>query len=277
MSDLRTVQMEFLRPGELQEEKARCPIVYLPIGPLEWHGPHLPFGMDPLNAQAVATALAKKNGGVVHPTFYWGTERERSPELLRSIGFSGDEWIVGMDFPANSIPSMYAHEDIFGATVREMLRLLVHQGYKLIVIVNGHGATNHIQQLNRLAKEFTATTSCKVYYTITTFLPEGAQDFGHAGKVETSIMSHIHPECVDISTLPPIGEKMRNIDYAIVDDATFRGKPTGDFTVRDDPRELSEKLGRETVAFSVDVISEKIKAIMTGKYEDNDSTAFLPS
>ena len=39
----RTVQLERMRPGEILAERARCPIVYLPLGPLEWHGP----GTDP--------------------------------------------------------------------------------------------------------------------------------------------------------------------------------------------------------------------------------------
>lgn len=256
---MRTVHFEHLRPGEIQAEKERCPIVYLPIGPLEWHGPHLALGMDPLNAQAVSERLALKNGGVVLPTFYWGTERERSEQMLKNIGFRGDEWVVGMDFPNNSMPSLYASEDVFGVTVREYLRLLVIQGYKLIVIVNGHGGENHIRVLERLAKEFTATTDCRVLYTITTFFEGGVQDFGHATQVETSILSYLHPECVDLSTLPPKGEPICNLDYAVVDDAAFCGHPNADFTVENDPREASAELGRKTVDYSVKIISEKIQ------------------
>lgn len=259
---MRTVKFEMLRPGELQAEREKCPVVYLPIAPLEWHGPHLPVGMDPLNAQAVALSLAEKNGGVTLPTFYWGTERERSPEMLRNIGFSGDEWIVGMDFPANSMKSLYANEDAFGSAVREYLRLLVEQGYKLIVIVNGHGASNHIQTLERLAAEFTATTSSTVYYTITTFLESGMQDFGHATKMETSIMAHLHPECIDVTTLPPKGQPLRNVDYAIVDHESFVGTPNADYTVMHDPRDYDAELGRRIMEHSVEHISKKIREII---------------
>ena len=34
---MRTVQLELLRPGEILAERERCSIVYLPVGPLEWH------------------------------------------------------------------------------------------------------------------------------------------------------------------------------------------------------------------------------------------------
>lgn len=125
--------------------------------------------MDPLNAQAISQLIAQEVGGVVLKTFYWGTERERSVDALKDIGFKGDEWVVGMDFPAHSMPSFYVPEDPFGIAVRAYLRLLVKQGYKLIVIVNGHGADNHIKTLKRLASEFTAETDSTVIYTITTF------------------------------------------------------------------------------------------------------------
>ena len=32
---MRTVQMEYLRPDEIQAERVRRSIVYLPVGPLE--------------------------------------------------------------------------------------------------------------------------------------------------------------------------------------------------------------------------------------------------
>lgn len=257
---MRTVQFERLRPHEILEEKNRFSIVYLPIGPLEWHGPHLALGMDPLNAEAISRRVAEAVGGVVLPTFYWGTERERSPQMLRNIGFNGDEWIVGMDFPANPMPSLYAAEDAFGAAVREYLNLLVQQGYKLIVIINGHGGENHIAALMRLAKEFTAKTDSTVIYTITTFLDESMdQDFGHATKVETSILQYLHPECVDLRQLPPTGEKLYNTAHAVVDDAAFRGSPSPDFSVQNDPRDASPELGKETIDMSVRIISEMVR------------------
>ena len=71
---MRTVQMEFLRPGEIIAERDRCPIVYLPVGPLEWHGPAMPYGTDPLCAQAVARAAAQVTGGVNICSSYGGIE-----------------------------------------------------------------------------------------------------------------------------------------------------------------------------------------------------------
>jgi Uncharacterized protein, putative amidase len=257
---MRTVRFELLRPGEIQEEKERCPVVYFPVSPLEWHGPHLPVGMDPLNAEAIATKLAEKNGGVVLPTLFWGTERERTPEMLKNIGFSGDEWIVGMDFPKNCMPSLYASEEVFGVTIREYLRLLVVQGYKLIVMVNGHGGENHINTLERLAREFTETTDSVVIYTFATYtVEEDKHDLGHATQRETDIMLSLHPDSVDLTTLPPKNEKLYNLDYAIVDGEAFEGNPNSDFSVEFDPRDADAKRGNTVVQHSIEIITEKIK------------------
>ena len=152
---MRTVQMEYLRPGEILAEKERFSVVYLPIGPLEWHGPAMPYGTDPLMAQEIARAAARITGGVVMPTLFVGTERERPEYILEAKGFEDPkQYVIGMDVPKNPMKSFYAREDMFAIIVREHLRLLVQQGYKLIVIVNGHGAWGQKGTLERLATEF---------------------------------------------------------------------------------------------------------------------------
>ena len=55
-----------LRPAQLREEMARSPLVFLPVAPLEYHGPHLPVGMDPLNAGFCAQEACRKRPGQVH-------------------------------------------------------------------------------------------------------------------------------------------------------------------------------------------------------------------
>jgi creatinine amidohydrolase len=296
---MRTTRFELLRPDEIIEERKRIPVVYFSLGPLEWHSRHLPFGTDPLHAEAVAHGAAKETGGVVLPTFYWGSEMERSRQMLKNIGFKGDEWIVGMDFPANSMPSLYIPEDAFSIAVRAYLKLLVAQGYKLIVIVNGHGGENHLRVLRNLANEFTATTGCKVICTLVA--PSSGDEAengkdnkkeneknaevvnkkdneninekinhkdedagGHATKNETSVISYLYPESVDLNVLPPPGKPIYNVNWAIVDGASFAGRPNEDFSVREDPREATQEEGREMIEEAIRNISRKVRALLKG-------------
>ncbi len=259
---MRTVRFELLRPAEIVAERERFPVVFQPIGPLEWHGPHLPFGVDPLHAQEVSLRTAQAVGGVVMPTLYWGAERERPAQGLRDLGFSGDEWIVGMDHPVNTVKSLYSMEDIFGVVVRERLNLLVDQDYELIVIVNGHGASNHMAALGRLAKEFTARGPAQVLFTIAFDpSPDGTYNIGHADALETSLTMAIHPDSVDLTTLPPLTTPLYNTAWGIVDGDTFAGHPTPDFSVRpesDPRRNSSPEQGEAALAGDV----ERLKRLM---------------
>ena len=46
----RDVQMQFMRPGQLEAAARKFPVVYVPFGLIEWHGRHLPLGNDALKA-----------------------------------------------------------------------------------------------------------------------------------------------------------------------------------------------------------------------------------
>ncbi len=86
---MREVRFELMRPDEILEEKKRLPLVFLPVGPLEWHGPHLPLGTDPLIAYEIAIRLAREIGGVVLPPFYLGDREGTRCEHSEKSWFSG--------------------------------------------------------------------------------------------------------------------------------------------------------------------------------------------
>lgn len=255
---MRTVQMEYLRPGEIMAEKKRFSVVYLPIGPLEWHGPAMPYGTDPLMAQEVARAAARITGGVVMPTLYVGTERERPAYVLEGMGFEDtDQYVVGMDVPANSMKSFYAREDMFALIVREHLRLLVQQGYKLIVVVNGHGALGQKDSLARLAAEFSNETPSKVIVTMADVLEEGeTADFGHGTLLETSFMRGLYDEHVDLNELPPRDVPLKHCDYGIADDCVFSGQRTPGDAIQHDPRDATPEMGLKYVTTAINHLVE---------------------
>jgi creatinine amidohydrolase len=40
------IRYHMLRPGQIVAQRTDCPIAYVPIGTIEWHGPHNPVGAD---------------------------------------------------------------------------------------------------------------------------------------------------------------------------------------------------------------------------------------
>ena len=257
---MRTNKFEHMRPAEIIAERDKKSIVYLSMGPLEWHGWHLPFGTDPLDAYELALKLSEKTGGVVMPPLFCGTERERSPELVASFGLDPSTYVVGMDIPAITVPSLYFREDIFGIIVREHLRLLLNLKYKLIVLLNGHGAENQKSTVHRLAVEFSNETSSKIL-DIFGFLPfsEVGEDPGHANRYETSLQMSIYPENVDLSVYPPRDVPLKYRDYAVADEAMFNLKPSKDFTVEHDPRDATIERGKKAMQIAVDKYSVLIE------------------
>jgi creatinine amidohydrolase len=230
-------RLQHLRPGQIVRRLAQLPVVFIPIGPLEWHGPHMPYGTDGLNATEMADQLCSRVGGLLWPTLFWGTERERRPDQLRSLGFSADEYVVGMDFPANAIKSCYCPEEVLAVLMREVLREARQLGARLAVIVNGHGAENQIATLKRLAIEITNTTDLQVYFRIAAPMAAiHAGSGGHADSDETSIMLLLG-EQVDLGQLPPLPKPLLYADHAVVDGGGFDGKnPTHSVPEIYDPR-----------------------------------------
>jgi creatinine amidohydrolase len=86
-----------------------------------------------------------------------------------------------MDFPRNMLKSLYCREEFLALLVRELLDRLIQLEYKLIVLVNGHGALNQIETLDRLAREFTACSPARVQLTIA-FPVNFDFKFGHGSK-----------------------------------------------------------------------------------------------
>ena len=260
MNNKRCVQ--FLRPDEIIYYREMTSLIYLPLAPLEWHGPHLPLGVDPLRAEIAAKELAEETDGIVLPTLFVGTERERSPEMLKNIGFKGDEYIIGMDFPENTLPSLYFKEEVFAIVLRNYLELIIDVWrFKNIVIVNGHGAGNHKEVIERLRKEFIATRKVKILHIMPMLdFVYGIFHSGHATKEETETLMAYYPESIDLKKLPEKPIPLYNIKYAIVDDPTFNGKPSKDFTVREeeDPRDSNIKEGKDVFEKTIKQLKEMI-------------------
>ena len=126
--------------------------------------------------------------------------------------------------------------------------LLVQQGYRLIVIVNGHGAWGQTSTLERLAVEFSNETPSKVIVGFPTIAREGETiDFGHACDVETSLMQYLTDGCVDLSQLPPRDVKLKYTDWGIADKCVVR-----------DPRDAAPEKGEQFFQVALEHLCKRV-------------------
>ena len=241
---MRTVRLELMRPDEICQVLREKSIAYLPVGPLEWHGPAMPYGTDAMAAGESARRTAMITGGAVVPTMFMGTETPRDNEFLQTAGLQPDTDVVGMDFPKNSIPSMYLRAELFAVMLREQVRLLVNLGFKLIVIVNGHGAVAQEEAIHRIAKETTAETDSTVIGVRATYaLKEGDLNGGHGSVKETAVQMYLNGGSVDLSKFPPREEPLRMPDYGILN--LFGPHFPKDMIMDPDPRDATAELGKQ--------------------------------
>jgi len=192
---------ERLTPAALEARIKSAPIAYLPLGTLEWHGPHLPLGSDHLQSQGFFTQLARRAGGVVLPPLFLG------PDSVKTV--DGAEY-YGMDIHQNAYPypvrlkgsAYWVPEKLFADILDAVLRQLRRAGFRLVV-AHGHGpSTNHVTK-NREALErrhdlriFTLWRSGDDRDQDTEFQSD------HAAANETSIMMALHPSLVHMEHLP---------------------------------------------------------------------------
>jgi len=176
------VQMQFLRPGQLEKALRAFPAVYVPFGLIEWHGRHLPLGNDALKAHGILVKTAEQFGGVVYPPVYFhdGFPKESLVPILTSL-----------------------------------FERLKKTGARVILGVSGHNVQGQIDMVNKALAPVLAdkTVAGMGLWEITLSSgPESGTD--HAAKWETSNMMFLYPDLVDMSTLGdgPLAPNMKPPD-----------------------------------------------------------------
>ena len=171
---------EFVRPARMRQVLEETPIAFLPIGCVEYHGPHLPLGVDMLTADNMCHRTAAVTGGVVLPPLWLA-----SGVLPLPHGISVDVTVLP-------------------AVVGPILRQLADGGFKVIVVFSGHGALDHLhvlrEETDRLMEEFPEVNALTTVWNELNAGMEG-DIHDHGAKVETSYLMEFHPRTVDLTTL----------------------------------------------------------------------------
>ena len=175
----RDVQMQFLRPGQLEAAARRFPVVYIPFGLIEWHGRHLPLGNDALKAHAILVKCAEQSGGVVYPPIWFH---------------------AGFD-QAHLVP-----------VLTDLFQRLKRTGFRVILGVSGHNVQEQIQMVDRALEPVVAdgTVAGMGLWEITLSQCDDSST-DHAAKWETSNMMFFYPDRVDLAELGtgPLGLDMK--------------------------------------------------------------------
>ena len=204
------------------------PVVVVPVGSVEQHGPHLPVDTDTAVAVELATRLVERRPGfVLAPPVGYGAsgEHEGFPGTL-SIGCAALELLL---------------VELGRSASRWATRLL---------LVNGHGGNlaSLRAAVDRLRYEGRDVFGWTVSW------PAAASD-AHAGRTETSLMLALRPAAVRTAqavagppgSLADLLSRIRAAGVAAVSPSGVLGDPAGATAEQGDAllRELGDTLDRE--------------------------------
>jgi len=190
------VRVQYLRPGELLSIQEKFPVAYQPIGTLEWHGRQNPLGCDTIKAEALCIEAAKKTGGAVMPSIYFGTD------TTWDAGYGLGE---GMDAAAGfNLPGSFYKlpTELLKNFYKAICENYLARGFKLVIIVSGHNAQSQQHLFDELCFEMkTPQGTQPVCFTMEyTVIEKGdpLRHSDHAGFYETSMMMLLTDDRVNI-------------------------------------------------------------------------------
>ena len=185
--------------------EGRRPVLVVPVGSLEQHGPHLPFDTDTRIAVAVARAATERRADtVLGPSIGIGASGEHS-------AFPGT-LSIGTEALTTVLVELVRSADAFAGTV----------------LVNGHGG-------NIDAVRAATARSHDEGRIVHAWFPRIPDGDAHAGRTETSILLALDPTCVRVDALAPgvttpvteLHERLRTEGVRPVSPTGVLGDPVG--------------------------------------------------
>jgi len=177
------------------------PIVILPTGSLEQHGPHLPLGTDRFMPERIAELVAERLGALVAPALPYGYKSQ--PKSGGGNHFPGCASLDGTTYTL---------------MVRDIICDLARHGLTRIVLFDGHMENQwfltEASDLALRALKAEGVEGARIvklgYWTFITpvteavLFPDGllSWELEHAAVMETSCMLHLWPELVRAELIP---------------------------------------------------------------------------
>lgn len=181
MTTRRTVDMKHMSWTEVAEAREQQPVILLPIGTLEQHGPHMPIGNDCLVAEWVALRAAEQTNALVAPVINYGCSA------------------VFRNFPG----TYPVKPETLANVLRDVCRAFIAQGFRKIVFFNNHGGNEFVceQVARELKAEFGVVIGNVYPWNLGYALMRDTYDdplaaYGHGAEPETSAMLAMFPQDV---------------------------------------------------------------------------------
>jgi len=191
-----SVLWEYLTPATFRRRINAAPVVYLPMGTLEWHGWHNPLGTDGLEYRALMVDLANTVGGVVMPMLFLGPDLAQQHE---------EKMYYGMDNPASPPRKLdgsayWVSEELFDAIMEQIIANVARLDVKILML-QGHGPSQNWVWKNgpAMSKKYNMEILILGGSQVDSLKDSSVKiGYDHAGSYETSLMMHYYPAMVHL-------------------------------------------------------------------------------
>jgi len=231
---MREVRWERMFPDELERAFAECPVVYFAYGLCEPHGPQNAIGLDALKAHAIACEAARAHGGIVAPPDFWHIHELGGCAVwaYENVGEVERTWLTCLP------PWVHFKNVCYHIRQADVL------GFHAAILITGHYGPNWLD-LKTLVALIQPHVGTRLYSlpdfeaNQPGFDNDGKSGGDHAGKVETSLLWALMPECTDVSRIPPEGQPGPH--WAMPPNACKADRRVGERMVADEVRWLGAK------------------------------------
>lgn len=174
-----------MRREQFNEAVVRDPVVVMPVGSIEQHGPHCPVDVDVSIPRHIAIEAARQATDfplIVAPPVPFGFTHYNQ-------GFPG---------------TLTLELETFIALISEIGLSIYRNGFRRLILLNGHGGNHHpLRSIAvKMAEHNLFSIAISHWELVAAEMAEwGDSDerIGHAGEWETSLQLHLRPHLVDRS------------------------------------------------------------------------------
>lgn len=177
------------------------PIVIIPVGSTEQHGPHLPLSTDVVIPEEIALRIAAEIDAIVAPPVSYGYKSQ--PKTGGGNHFPGT-----ISFDASTLI----------AVLRDLINEFARHGIRKVILFDGHMENQWfiVEAIDLALRDqrregVTDLQVLKIGYweyinaeTENVLFPEGLLSWAleHAAVMETSVMMHLRPDLVHADLVP---------------------------------------------------------------------------
>ena len=248
-------KMHAMNRDQFKELSTKTDLAFLPVSPMEAHGPHLPLSADVLTACQMAEDTARKL-------------QDNGIESLIATPITYCLADAASCFPGTTT----IRAETLTAIVEDVCTGLARQGFKKMMLISGHAEGPSIDAIKQGAENVKQKYSDFEFHFSDFFVEGLPKAFHvckgehpewdiHAGEIETAQIMYLHPEWVDmkiLNTLKPnhAAEHFFEKLEAGVDNFIDLGAPD---TYFGDPRVATAETGRKIFDIISDFIVEEVE------------------